>query len=269
MTETPSVPTTMSAYDGFLEGLEIEGFRSFREGVRIAPLGKLNVFIGPNNAGKSNVLLFVARHLPLLVRSIARNKEFSFANLDKPQGAESDGIRFTVAANRSSLGRNVAERTGCPENSTERLFDSEPLNDGRGFCWFRYFAAGYTERVTPSEVQIRKLLEMFPHPHWNILCERTRGHPGRGGSELQQASIILNHFGPLPEPFRKTSLISALRRVTAHPENNEEETAFSGDGLIEELSDYQHPDIAEDWKQLRFARINQFLREVCECESAN
>jgi predicted ATP-dependent endonuclease of OLD family len=39
--------------------------------------------------------------------------------------------------------------------------------------------------------------------------------------------------------------------------------------LIQKLHDYQHPDLAEEWKQEGFTRINRFLREVCECENAS
>jgi AAA15 family ATPase/GTPase len=39
-----------------LDGFSVAGFRSFPPGKiqRFGPLGRLNVIVGPNNAGKSN-----------------------------------------------------------------------------------------------------------------------------------------------------------------------------------------------------------------------
>lgn len=43
-----------------LDGFSIHGFLSFgEEAQRIGPLSKVNIFIGPNNAGKSNILLYL------------------------------------------------------------------------------------------------------------------------------------------------------------------------------------------------------------------
>ncbi|MEE9252796.1 MAG: AAA family ATPase [Thermodesulfobacteriota bacterium] len=46
-----------------LDGFEIAGYRSFGEEIVFIPdLGKVNVFIGKNNSGKSNILRF-CKHL--------------------------------------------------------------------------------------------------------------------------------------------------------------------------------------------------------------
>src|SRR5689334_9361120 len=58
-----------------LVSIHIEGWRSFAPGVGITlrDLGSLNVLIGPNNAGKSNVGRFL-----LFVRKILRDNESSW-----------------------------------------------------------------------------------------------------------------------------------------------------------------------------------------------
>jgi AAA15 family ATPase/GTPase len=42
-----------------IEGLSIGGFRSFGAVQRIGPFKKVNVFVGANNSGKSNVLSYI------------------------------------------------------------------------------------------------------------------------------------------------------------------------------------------------------------------
>jgi AAA15 family ATPase/GTPase len=46
-----------------LKGLAIADYRSIGEMQHIAPLGKINLLVGPNNSGKSNVLRFINDHL--------------------------------------------------------------------------------------------------------------------------------------------------------------------------------------------------------------
>ena len=45
-----------------IDGFSISGYRSFGPGqIRIGDLSRLNVFIGKNNCGKSNILRFLKR----------------------------------------------------------------------------------------------------------------------------------------------------------------------------------------------------------------
>lgn len=46
----------------YIHGFTLAGYRSFGERQYISPLGKINLFIGPNNSGKSNILKFVWKH---------------------------------------------------------------------------------------------------------------------------------------------------------------------------------------------------------------
>jgi hypothetical protein len=55
-----------NAASPLIDGFSVGGYRSFGQPQRIGPLSRVNVFIGPNNAGKSNILRFVAEHLEWL-----------------------------------------------------------------------------------------------------------------------------------------------------------------------------------------------------------
>lgn len=56
-----------------LRGLGIGGYRSFRSHVRIGPLAKINVFVGGNNTGKSNILRFIRDHLATAIKATTTN----------------------------------------------------------------------------------------------------------------------------------------------------------------------------------------------------
>jgi AAA15 family ATPase/GTPase len=47
----------------FIDGIGLSGYRSCGDEVqRIGPFGKINLFIGKNNSGKSNISLFLKKH---------------------------------------------------------------------------------------------------------------------------------------------------------------------------------------------------------------
>src|SRR4051812_20932482 len=53
----------------FVDGISIGGYRSFGAVQRMGPFSKINIFIGSNNSGKSNILKFIHEHLSHLVGS--------------------------------------------------------------------------------------------------------------------------------------------------------------------------------------------------------
>lgn len=69
-----------------IDGIAIGGYRSFGNTTQlIGPLTKVNLFIGPNNCGKSNILRFVAEHLDhtYFLQSLGNAAGFK-AELDDP-----------------------------------------------------------------------------------------------------------------------------------------------------------------------------------------
>ncbi|MHC9542592.1 MAG: hypothetical protein AB9903_24040 [Vulcanimicrobiota bacterium] len=76
----------------FIDGIGIAGYRSFgKEIQRIGPFSKINIFIGKNNSGKSNILQFFASHLRNLIKNINnRHEKTSFITIDKPVSIASD-----------------------------------------------------------------------------------------------------------------------------------------------------------------------------------
>src|ERR1700722_4289305 len=53
----------------YLQGLELTNYRGIGETQTMAPFAPFNFFIGANNAGKSAVLSFIARHLPVPMKT--------------------------------------------------------------------------------------------------------------------------------------------------------------------------------------------------------
>ncbi len=85
----------------FLEGFSLGGYRSFGERQRIGPLGKVNLFIGQNNSGKSNVLRFLTNHFrPILHQLPHSGEKMNFLDLDRPRTFSKEGFYFGIATKR-------------------------------------------------------------------------------------------------------------------------------------------------------------------------
>ncbi len=66
----------------YLEGIGIKGYRSIgKEPVLLYPFKKVNLFIGPNNSGKSNILHFIKKYFndePFLSEEFDDNNDLPY-----------------------------------------------------------------------------------------------------------------------------------------------------------------------------------------------
>ena len=118
----------------YLHGFGLSGYRSFgQELQRIGPLRKINLLIGQNNSGKSNVLRFVHGHYRGLLRSVRQSDQLKLGPLDRFRTqtpfdpAFSLALRFTKSDGDRQKLRN-GERA---MTALKRLFDTAiPASDG-------------------------------------------------------------------------------------------------------------------------------------------
>jgi AAA15 family ATPase/GTPase len=87
-----------------IDGFSISGYRSFGpDEVQIADLSRINIFIGKNNCGKSNVLRFL-KHIATALR-LSGNPQPSDAKLDP-------SLDFCLGDNRKSTVFGVQIKKG-------------------------------------------------------------------------------------------------------------------------------------------------------------
>ena len=82
-----------------IDGIGISAYRSFGSEVqRIGPFGKINLFIGQNNSGKSNILRFLAQHYgPALQCTRGQPGALTFDDVDRHLGEELGRMRLEFA----------------------------------------------------------------------------------------------------------------------------------------------------------------------------
>ena len=76
----------------------IAGYRSFGADLqKIGPLAQINLFIGQNNSGKSNVLLFLHDHYASVINPIqTKKKGLSLSTIGRHQGAAPTEVQFGI-----------------------------------------------------------------------------------------------------------------------------------------------------------------------------
>lgn len=249
----------------FLEGIKIGGYRSFREPISLPNLSKINIIIGQNNSGKSNVLRFIVKHLRNIASS-SQGHSFS-ARLDRPYNLEDQKLTCEIQIKRS----------GVTLQRLTRSKDLQPLGLAPLFraldeIWFPYISPEYGAMVVDNAKLLRIAENVnINHDEWYALYQ-TLFH--RHGNNIQRwVTDVLELLNPGDVLPKNISLIPATRSLRAH---HKDATSIDGDGfhllngirehggigLIEELFKIERPDMGQEHQKERFDKINDFIRDV-------
>ncbi|MEU8132129.1 AAA family ATPase [Streptodolium elevatio] len=258
----------MDSRDVLLPGLAVQGYRSFGGGMQaIAPLTKVNLLAGQNNAGKSNLLRLAASHL--------HHKHISFEDLDAPRWS-TGAPAATIALARRLTAEDIAEL--MPQrgpDTTEvhtalRFLTSGPFNLGTDdLMWVRYQAPS-SPGAKPSgwRVDGSQVAQALEAVNGNRELMRMLGalHPNQNVQHEQAVRKLLDKLSPL-QRLPRFAAVDAFRRM--RPLDDEESEAIhNGPGLIAELQKLERPVIGRQDDQERFEAINEFVCSVFEDAAA-
>lgn len=246
----------------FLHGLSLENFRGIGTRAFIGPFQDINFFIGPNNSGKSTVLLFLARYLHPAGGSRATWAR-SFEPADARIGKSLNEIRFSLGvpldwAIEQALGD--LDRYHYHESVSKLLGElAQPLS---GVLWIN----GDSDANRPMVFHRPENFRVLKQFEWLQLWKGITGGRSHNGTVENWSSGILQRISPaLVQTYPKVHLIPAIRQVSEKGLNFED---YSGRGLIDKLAELQNP--AHDERHLRnkFESINSFLQAVTDSPSA-
>lgn len=254
----------------FLDGFLISSYRSFGKcPQKIGPLGKINLLIGQNNSGKSNIIYFLEKHFNGMVTSIksGQKQQIKFNDLDKHIGEPADEISFGLCWNtESKLFKNYID-TIAPKTPQlirinqiiNKLFSSKELVE-ENIAWFIYNSSAFGQPFKMAESFFHKISPVLEKNEWNALWNRITGMSG---------GDLLNHWVPQslkklsPEnlPFPKIDGVPAIRSVSEPPSMASD---YSGKGIIQRLAKLQNPSVSERHLSEKFEKINVFIQSVTE-----
>jgi predicted ATPase len=253
-----------------IPNLAIAGYRSFGEAPQyFDSFAKINLFIGRNNAGKSNVIRFLSE-----VYRQASGNSFTFDSLDfhlpdKPPILIGTGERISKDPNSdvASMRRDYPillrisdeQHRKSAEAALTKLFESKQTLDQTELCWSLLKLPNRTENQEPWLKAMEVLDDRELRTLWNLLTKHT------GGSRLGHWAPDVTRLLQVQIPAIKIAVVPAIRQIGAKGSTLEN---FDGQGIIERLAKLQNPDVHNQESRLRFEEITKFVRTVIDNPSA-
>ncbi len=255
-------------------GFGFSGYRSVGdELVLIAPLNKINLIIGQNNSGKSNIINFLKHGLPNAVAQItnATNPSRNFSEIDKHISGEPTRhrITFPIPLTIEHFKKNFYTIQECEVKKVYalwlKLLTSEQFTHLDTHAFVTYEAADLNfSYELHKPVELNRIME---RNEWNILWKLLLAKPFDSNNDLSQwiteiLFTLANKHVPLLKEIPPIEIIPAIRKIGEAGSVSDD---FSGLGIIDRLAQLQNPDNDQS-KKLKFEAINCFLREVLDKE---
>jgi len=249
----------------FIDGIGISGYRSFGQEVqRIGLFKKINLIIGQNNSGKSNVLRFLKDHYS----SIAKGESPKLEALDRHIGDPTTENRYEIGlCIDGDLYQRLMEKLAKENKKFQQVIDnirtiltSDILTNGTNLTWFPYVASGGQLVMDKKIFQEFHDAKIFPANVWSGTWSNVTG---KGGGGLLEHWIpeTLNKLAPLNLSNVKVSFIPAIREIIYSTKESDEKE-ISGKGLNQILSKLERPRYDQLLLKDQFEKISHLLQTV-------
>lgn len=259
-----------------LKGFGFSGYRSFGNNLtKIHPLRRVNLIIGKNNTGKSNIINFLKEQYPYFVSKANGTRQVfgehpPFTDIDRHLSETRADHRISFPVLREEIDNYVREKISdkTPHGSiiklAKKLLSSEQLTDENGDIWFTYKSSSHNGNFT-LEIDIDSILPVLEKREWKILWN---GLTRKGEGDMRRHWIpeTLQALSYVPSKTPNIEVIPAIRKVGAA---GTEAADYSGEGIIERLAKIQNPPLVEQKDKTKFITINTFVQEVLDNQSAN
>lgn len=253
----------------FIEGLSLGGYRSFgAEAQRMGPFQQVNLFAGPNNCGKSNILLFLAKHFEWALEA-AKGKGVGgkFSELDIHISTNPTTFTFGLGTTNLASGFDKTDASMSKIiNYVTALGNAKSMTRGSDLAWFEYTGErpGSNLQFTPEVIEKladENVLTVHEWQHfWSNLLQKSSG-----GLKEHWIPETLLRISPINSPYPHVSLLPAIRIIGAKSEG---ENTYNGADLIEELAKIQNPSHSKQKDKDRFGQINRFVQTVTQNPTA-
>lgn len=251
-----------------IEGFGIAGYKSFGPEIQWAyPFGKVNVFIGPNNAGKSNLLLFIAEKYAYAVGKSQNPNEAPFF--------EEDLHRADGAVGQIFLPLRLHCRKAIRDNKIRSDMDLfvRRLNPPDSPFFIPFQNHGEGSRIAHELINEIQNMSLHLDVWRGFSAELTTvSHPSV--DENIQGTLRTLIDWTVLNKIDKPILLPAKRELNRAPNSLDYRLQncteyVDGQDLIAKLGHLEKPDvktIKED--QSRFLQLQEFVREVLDDKTA-
>jgi predicted ATP-dependent endonuclease of OLD family len=260
----------------YLTGFGFSGYRSVgNDLVKIGPLKKVNLIIGKNNVGKSNIVNFLNEQYAFFVNKVSeqsnsRHRQLANSFKDIDHHISQNKVEYRIAfpifedqieryINSKLYGENIKQ--WCKGIAKKLLCSECFLEDGA--IWFSYKSISHNGKFE-LEVDREKISSILSHNEWEMLWGELTN---KSGGNLEQYWIpeTLKALAYIPNSIPNVEVIPAIRKIGSA---GSQASDFSGEGIIERLAKIQNPSREDQALKKKYLAINEFVQEVLDNNSA-
>jgi len=255
----------------YLEALSLQNYRGIREEQVMSGFRDFNFFIGANNAGKSTVLNFISRYLP--IKKGAALMRGGVDVLERHGGLASAAISFSIGFSVDEARDDFYHRYPFIKSSSLNYAIEALLKyfeDG-GYIWLDG-SLPHGDEILSLDFDVEVVIRMAQPAHWSQISSLISSNGAQNNISYQIyvdevkrrdiPAIIGKLKGILSlRDIPDTKLIPAIRQIGPKDVSFDD---FSGAGLIDRLASIQNPDHNHREDRKIFERINGFLQTVTD-----
>jgi AAA domain, putative AbiEii toxin, Type IV TA system len=250
--------------DLILPNLAIAGYRSFGKDLQyFESFSKVNIIIGQNNSGKSNVLRFLREELAKDRRNFRTQLDPQVAHFPgAPPLVVGAGDRLSKATiARFAQGQLQGDANQLAPPLVTRVLKAKGSRDGKSLFW-------NLKHLRTDQLLIDEWIDAIKNSLdyseverlWRMATNSTGGsYKEHWLPRLAMTFADLIQDGALSETGLPVELIPSIRKIGL---KGTEPKQFDGEGLILRLAMLQNPDALSQVTRKKFQEINGFLREV-------
>jgi len=243
-----------------LEGIRISDYRSIGEQQTIEPLGKINVFVGPNNSGKSNVLRFVNKNLAKPHTTSRRTPNNGLASSEPHLGRGQPSamqIGFTPTIDEVATVLNAIDRK---EAEVAKLYTHLVNNE---LLWIG--------EQWPETELLETATDWLTQNEWRRIWSKATNQSGGSlkASWIPQTLQKLKRLLPTQSAVYEIPISRQADSRSPADANKSSSIILGGQGAIGLLAAMQNPSHEEyQESRRRFTLIQNFVRTVTDDDSA-
>lgn len=260
-----------------LKGFGFSGYRSFGNDLaKIGPLKKVNLIIGQNNVGKSNIINFLNEQYAFFAEKSSNRRTLSaldrknnpFQDIDKHVSLNNTEHRIAFPILESDVEKFIETILGDSRNRenhrelAKRLLLSEYFLDD-GVVWYAFKSSTHTGDFE-LDIDLDAVENVLTEHEWCTLWNAITGSSG-GNLRRHWMPDTLKALFVVPSTLPNVEVIPAIRKIG---KSGSEASDFSGEGIIERLAQIQNPPLVKQELKEKFNEINRFAQEVLENNSA-
>jgi predicted ATP-dependent endonuclease of OLD family len=257
----------------FIEGFGFGNYKSYKDIQYIGPCSKINIIIGQNNSGKSNIIHFLTSHYSQCLNSVKNKKRFE---VQSPfSGSEADDEADAVF----SLGINKKYKTYADilekfkhltmrnlGNPGAYILDREVFLKTKGseLKWI-----GFNKKGSCQDTFIRELESQvgIGSSAWQGIWSRMTNKTGGDLILHWVPEVVHSFYSEIVAP--EIILIPCFRKIELGGSSGKDhDVLLNGESLILKLAELQNPSYNMPEMYERFEKINLFLKNLTGDQSA-